>query len=159
MRMLLFKFKYAVDTCSFTQLKRFYPVDVFHSVWEKVEDMSRNRLICSVEDVYIEIMHEEDEVAEWAKKRRHIFLSLDEEIQLKTKKILQSHPNLLDLKKNKSGADPWLIALAMVQGCTVVTEEKPSAGPDRSKIPDVCKVYGIECIKLIDMFRREGLRL
>ena len=66
---------------------------------------------------------------------------------------------MLDLKKSKSGADPFLIAVAMLHKCSIVTEEKPSGGPHKSKIPDVCKAYSIECIPLLEMLRRECLRL
>jgi len=159
MVMLLSTYKYAVDTCSFTHLGRSYPSDVFPGVWEKVDELISDQLICSVDEVYLEIMAQDDTLSDWAKRRRHIFLPIDEDMQLSAKEILQTHSNLLDLKKNKSGADPFLIAVAMVHDCSVVTEEKPSGGPERSKIPDVCKKYGIECIRVLEMLRREGLQL
>ena len=159
MVMLISTYKYAVDTCSFTQLNRSYPLQVFPSVWEKVEKMVSEQLVCSVDEVYLEIMEQDDALAEWIKKRQHIFLPIDEEIQRNVIDILETHSNLLDLRKNRSGADPFLIAAAIVHECAIVTEEKPSGGPDRSKIPDVCKAYGIECIRLLEMLRREGLRL
>ena len=159
MVILLSTYKYAVDTCSFTHLGRSYPSDIFPGVWEKVEELISDQLICSVDEVYFEIMAQDDNLSDWAKRRHHIFLPIDEHIQRHVKGILQTHSNLLDLKKNKSGADPFLLGVAMVHGCVVVTEEKPSGGPERSKIPDVCKHYGIECIRSLEMLRREGLRL
>ena len=159
MVMLLSTFKYAVDTCSFTQIGRSYPSDVFPSVWSKLDELVADQLICSVEDVYLELIAQDDTLADWAKRRHHIFLPIDEHIQRHVKDILQTHSNLLDVKKNKSGADPFLLGVAMVHDCIVVTEEKPSGGPERSKIPDVCNHYGIECIRSLEMLRREGLRL
>lgn len=157
--MLLSTYKYAVDTCSFTHLRRNYPPDVLPGVWEKVEQLILDQLICSVDEVYFEIMSQDDTLSDWAKRRQHIFLPIDEDVQRNAIDILQTHSNLLDLKKNKSDADPFLIALARVHNCAVVTKEKPSGGPERSKIPDVCKSYAIECITLLEMLRREGLRL
>lgn len=157
--MLLSTYKYAVDTCSFTHLGRSYPSDVFPGVWEKMEELISDQLICSVDEVYLEIKAQDDNLSNWANRRQHIFLPTDEDVQHNAIDILQTHSNLLDLRKNKSGADPFLIAVAMVHDCAVVTEEKPSGGPERSKIPDVCKYYGIECIKVLEMLRREGLRL
>lgn len=159
MAMLISTFKYAVDTCSFTQLDRSYPVEVFPSVWEKVDKMISDQLVCSVEEVYHEILEQDDALADWVKEKQHIFLSIDGDIQRNVIDILKTHSNLIDLRKNRSGADPFLIAVAMVHECTVVTEEKPSGGRERSKIPDVCKAYGIECIKLLEMLQREGLHL
>jgi hypothetical protein len=159
MALLLSTYKYAVDTCSFTQLGRSYPFEIFPGVWEKIEKMISDGLICSIDEVYFEIVDQDDILSGWAKKRHHIFLPIDEDVQQNATNVLQTHSNLLDLRKNKSGADPFLIAAAMVHKCAVVTEEKPSGGPDRSKIPDVCKAYGIECIRVLEMLKREGLRL
>ncbi len=157
--MLISTFKYSIDTCSFTHLQRVYPQDTFPSVWQKFDELMSKGMVCSVEEVYLEIIAQTDSLSDWVSKNKDIFLPLDEEIQLNTKKILSTHSNLLDIKKNKSGADPFIIAVAMAYKCSVVTEEKPSGGPDRSKIPDVCKYYGIECITILDMLRREGLCL
>jgi len=159
MVMLVSTYKYAVDTCSFTQLGRSYPPDVFPGVWEKVEQLISDQVLCSSEEIYIEIVAEDDALADWAKKRKQIFLPTNEDVQRYVKDILQTHSNLLELKINKSGADPFLIAMAMLHKCAVVTEEKPSGGPERSKIPDVCRAYAIECIKVLEMLKREGLRL
>ena len=52
-----------------------------------------------------------------------------------------------------------MIAGAAVYSCAVVTEEKPSGGPPKVKIPDVCKLLGVRCITMLDMLREEGLRL
>ena len=157
--MLFSTFKYAVDTCSFTALTRIYPSDVFPAVWKKIDQLIQNRIICSSEEVYLEIIAQDDDLAKWIKSKRKLFLPIDRPIQIKVKQILSTHPTLLDLKKSKSGADPFLIAVALIHECSVVTEEKPSGGPHKSKIPDVCKAYSIECIGILEMLRREGLKL
>lgn len=157
--MLFSTFKYAVDTCSLTALRRIYPADVFPTAWKKIDQLIQNSIICSCEEVYLEITTQDDSLSDWAKAKRRMFLPIDMQIQSKVTQILSSHPTLLDLKKNKSGADPFLIAVALIHECSVVTEEKASGGPHKSKIPDVCKAYNIECIPLLEMLRREGLRL
>ena len=157
--MLLSTYRYAIDTCSFTQLHREYPQDVFPGAWEKLDHLLAEEAVCSVEEVYLELKVKDDGLAKWAKANRAIFLPPDEAIQRRVSQILTSHANLLDVRKDKSGADVFLIAAAMIHRCTVVTEEKPSGGPERSKIPDVCKHYGVECIRVLDMLRREGTKL
>ncbi len=157
--MLFSTFKYALDTCSLTALSRLYPADVFPTAWRIVDQLIQNGIICSCEEVYLELTSQDDGLSDWARARRHMFLPIDVEIQDKVKQVLSTHPTLLDLKKNKSGADPFLIAVASIHKCSLVTEEKPSGGPQRSKIPDVCKAHDIECIPLLVMLRREGLRL
>jgi hypothetical protein len=151
--------RYTIDTCSLTALRRVYPEDVFPGVWTKVSELADNGDLISVEDVYEELSVFDDVVLDWAKEHSYIFAPLDAEIQLKAAEILENHSNLLDLKKRKSSADPFLVALAIVRSCIVVTEEMPSGGPDKSKIPDVCRNYGVPCVTLLDMLRAEGLRL
>lgn len=151
--------KYVIDTCSLTKLRTVYPADVFPGVWEKVSQLAEDGVLISVEDVLEELRVQDDEVADWAKERSTIFLPLDEQAQARATKILATHPNLIDLKKPNSSADPFVIASAMINSCIVVTEEGNSGGPNKSKIPDVCKHYDIKCIRLLDMLRAEGLKL
>src|SRR5437016_7896189 len=151
--------KYVVDTSSFTSLQRTYPRDVFPGAWTLVDKLSRSGVLVSVEDVLEELKGQDDAVFKWAKKNKSIFLPLDEAIQTEAKNILGQRPNLVDLKRRKSGADPFVIAAAAVYSCAVVTEEKPSGGPPKVKIPDVCKLLGVRCMTVLDMLRDEGLRL
>jgi hypothetical protein len=151
--------KYVIDTCSLTYLRRVYPIEVFPSVWEKIKDLVSRGALISCEDVFEELQVQDDELTLWAKEHSKIFKPLAVKIQKQVKRILSTHSNLVDLKKKKSSADPFIVATAMVYDCTVVSEEKPSGGPHKSKIPDVCKFYGVRCITLLDMLIEQGLRL
>lgn len=150
---------YIIDTCSLVAMSETYPKDVFPGVWEKVDGLIDQGAILSVEDVYEELSSKDDEVFQWAKLRGSIFKGLGSSIQNSAIEILQTHANLLDLKNNKSSADPFLIATARVHGGVVVTEEDFSGGIHKSKIPDVCRDYKVECINLLEMLRREELKL
>lgn len=151
--------KYTIDTCSLTKLRTVYPKDVFPSVWDKMGDLADTGILISTEEVYEELKTQDDDVLEWADAHRNIFLELDEQIQREAINILNLHPKLIDIKKHKSGADPFVISTAIIKSCTVVTEEKPSGGPNKPKIPDVCKDFNVKCIVLLDLLRIEGLRL
>jgi Domain of unknown function (DUF4411) len=150
---------YVIDTCSLIAMTETYPIDVFPGVWSKVEDLVDRNILISVEDVLVELSSKDDDIHKWAKSRGGIFRELDGDIQYSAIEILTSHPNLLDLKNKKSSADPFLIAVARANGGIVVTEEVYSGGPDRPKIPDVCKHYNIDCINLLTMLRNEKLKL
>jgi len=139
---------YVVDACSLTALRRVYPRKNFPAVWRLMDDLARQGRLVSVEDVLLELDAQDDEVAEWARRHRGIFLPLIGDVQTKAREILRSHPTLVDLRKIKSSADPFLIA----------TEEKPSGGPDRVKIPDVCNAYTVPCMRLLDLLQAEGLK-
>jgi hypothetical protein len=58
-------------------------------------------------------------------------------------------------KKLSTSADPFVIALAPVQGVSVVTEEKLTGNDRRPNIPDVCAAFGVDCKCLIDLIRSE----
>jgi hypothetical protein len=140
-------------------MHREYPLDVFPGAWALLENLAASGSLVSSDEVPTELRNEDDDVYAWAKGHETIFLPLSHEVQNKAKEILRTHPNLVDLKKRKSGADPFLIATAVLLNCSLVTEEKPSGGPNRSKIPDVCRYYHVDCFGILEMLRREGLRL
>ena len=151
--------KYTIDTCSLTAMRRVYPEDVFPSAWRKLSGLAESGVLVSLELVLNELEAQDDVVFQWAENYRAVFHPLDEAVQREARRVLSTHQNLLDLKRRKSGADPFVVAHAIVNRCAVVTEEKPSGGPHKSKIPDVCKAYHVECITILEMFRKEGLRL
>jgi hypothetical protein len=149
---------YIVDTCSFTTLHRVYPAEVFPSVWKKVEELiGENRLI-SVDEVFHEISKQEDDLAKWAKLRREIFAPLTEDIQDSAKEIVNRFKKLINFKKNKSGADPFVIGLAKIRNGIVVTEEKHSGGTDKQKIPDVCDELKIPYMNFLSVLKSEGMK-
>lgn len=139
-------------------MRHTYPKDVFPTAWDLLTELAQTNILLSVEDVFEELSLFDDEILQWASEQHHIFHPLSKGVQARAVQILTSHAGILDLKKNKSSADPFVIATAMEHSCTVVTEEKPSNSPIRYKIPNVCFDYDVDCIAILDMFRREGLR-
>jgi len=151
---------YVVDTCSFTTLHKIYPKVVFPGVWEKVDELIESERLISVDEVYHEISRQDDALAKWAKTKKEMFIPLTEEVQDAAKDIVNKFVKLLDFKKNKSGADPFLIGLAQIRdGAIVVTEEKYSGGPDKHKIPDICDAMKIPHMNFLAMIKSEGLKL
>ena len=153
--------KYVIDTCSLTALRRLYPLDMFPGVWEKLGLLAETGLLISSTEVWDELQAQEalqDESYKWAKDHKDIFYPLEDNVQRQAQEVLAAHPRLLDLKKNSSG-DPFIIATAIVYSCAVVTEEKPSGGSNKLKIPDVCSAYGVKCFPLLEMLRLEGLKV
>jgi hypothetical protein len=77
--------------------------------------------------------------------------------------ILRNHPSLIrhNGSHTRDPADPWIIAAAKHNECTVVTDELPRLLRSRRKtldyIPEVCEALGIECITLSTFISREKL--
>jgi hypothetical protein len=140
-------------------MQRVYPRDVFPSAWMKLDELASNGALISSEQVLEELRVQDDGAHEWALRKKDIFWPLDAPIQKHATLILAKYGTLIDLRKRKSGADPFVVATAIQSSSCVVTEERPSGGPGRVKIPDVCKAYKVECICLLEMLRREGLRV
>ena len=112
--------------------------------------------IIASEEVLEELGRKDDEVHQWALERRQMFIPLYPDIQQSVINILTKHPRLIDNRNNRSGADPFVIALAQVENCTVVTYETLSHSLNRPRIPDVCLDMGIRCINMTDLFREQG---
>ncbi len=72
------------------------------------------------------------------------------------KKIMASHPELVDDKKGRSLADPWVIAHAIAEKAIVVTTEMLAS--KKIKIPDVCIDYKVPWIPEFEFAKKIGVR-
>ena len=100
----------------------------------------------------------------WVDDRAKIFFKPDREMLDLVAQINDRFP-LLNKNKSEIGADPHVIALAVVlrkrglpgRAPVVVTEEADH--PNRpTKIPSVARRYGVSCINMDGLLGREGLR-
>lgn len=150
---------YSFDTSAFLEpWNRHYPRDHFPSLWEKLGDLINSGNIIATEEVRIELARIEDDVYRWALEREKMFIPVRGEIQQAVKSILDKYPRLVDKRRNRSGADPFVIALAQIQmeKCTVVTYETHGNIQTNPRIPDVCDALGIRCINVSALIQDEG---
>jgi hypothetical protein len=81
-------------------------------------------------------------------------------LQQEAAAIQARYPELVDARSGHESADPWVIALAKLQGWTVVSQETSAnekrKPPKSYYIPDVCRDLGVPCITLLGLMRREG---
>jgi predicted nucleic acid-binding protein len=132
---------------------RDYPEEVFPSLWEKLEEcIASGRVRCS-EEVYVELEKKDDGIHDWLKKHKQVVVPINEEIQRIVAELLAEHPRLVDTFRQRSQADPFVIATAEALGAVVVTGEKPRGKLDIPKIPDVCEQRKIPCISFLQMLR------
>jgi len=151
---------YCIDTSApLDAWVRWYPPEVFRSLWRNVEALVAEGRLISSDEVLQELERKEgDSLHEWAVSRRAVFLQLDDEVQACAAEIMRGYPRLVDGRTGKSYADPWVIATARVNQCVVVTGEKPTGSLDRPKIPDVCRDLKLRCIGFVELIRQEGWR-
>lgn len=133
------------------------PPDTFPTLWSNIEAMVEAGDIRCVDLVLDELAKREgDEIHTWAKSQRGLFLPLEEDIQQEVRVVLAAHPRLIGIGSGRSGADPFVIALAKVYGGTVVSEEKESRNLAKPKIPDVCRAMGIAHVNLMGFVQAQG---
>lgn len=150
---------YCLDTSAILDgWVRFYPPDVFPTLWEKLEVAARHGTLISPEEVLRELEKKHDDVFTWAKAQSPLFIPLDDAIQDATSQVLEAFPGLVKAIGRRNQADPFVIALAIVRRATVVTAEVARGSQQRPRIPDVCDQLGIPCVNLIQMIRLLGWR-
>lgn len=151
---------YCVDTSAWLDgWVRDYPQDVFPSLWEKLSEAITEGVLKCSEEVYVELEKKDDGLHDWLKSRKAAaVVSLDEEIQRIAAGLLAEHPRLVDTHRNRSQADPFVIATAIHLSAVVVTGEKPRGKLDIPKIPDVCAAKGLRCIGFLDLLRELNWR-
>lgn len=149
--------QYCIDTSALLDgWVRWYPPDTFRTLWENIEGLIDGDIIIAPEEVLVELAKKDDDVHKWAKKNKKLFVAPSKDIQSATSDILREFPRLVDTRKQRSQADPFVIAVAKTYKLTVVTEEKKPGTIDRPTIPIVCNHFKIKCIRLLDMIRDQG---
>lgn len=150
---------YCIDTSAILDgWVRYYPRDVFPTLWRNLETMVAEGRLVAPDEVLRELSKHDDDVHAWAQKQVGLFCPLEDEIQVATAEILEAFPRLVNNERNRSVADPFVIAVAKIRNWSVVTGEKRKGNLTKPKIPDVCDAYGIKWLSLLDLMKSEGWR-
>ena len=149
---------YSVDTSALIDgLERYYPVDAFPGLWDKVDDLIREGRFVLSDEVWEEATAKDAAVKEWCYGRRDkLVIPTDAAVAKEVQRVLTSHERLVMNLKNRNRADPFVIAVASLRGATVVTGEGSDGTEKRPKIPYVCQQLGIDCIRFLDLIKLEG---
>jgi len=136
---------------------RYYPPDVFPTLWHNLDGFITTGEIISSDEVYVETSKKADELHEWIKDRKQMLVSLSPQIQQVATDLLRDYPRLVDTLKGRSQADPFVIATAIDRNAVVVTGEIRTGNLSKPRIPDVCDVRGIRWINFLQMIREMKL--
>ncbi len=132
---------------------RYYPPDVFPTLWDNLDEFISAGEIVSSEEVYVETSKKADELHEWIKDRKHMLVPLSPDIQRVAMKLLKDYPRLVDTLKGRSQADPFVIATAVQMNAVVVTGENRTGNLAKPRIPDICDAKGIRWMNFLQMIR------
>jgi hypothetical protein len=146
---------YSVDSSALIHAyRRIYRPKNFGFVWVGFDKLIAEGRFKSSIEVYNELQKKDDELFAWCKERKEtMFVDIDDATQEIVAKIMAAHPKLVDTAKGKSGADPFVIALAKAANpqMMVVTEEYPG----KERIPDVCDAQKIDHCGIADLIEKE----
>jgi len=148
---------YSFDTSSLLNGQRdLFPPETFPTLWERIADMIESGSIRCVDVVRDELSVRDDSVHAWVKSQPGLFVPLTPQIQQATRIVLSRHPRLVGIGNGRSGADPFVIGLALANRGTVVTEERASGNLTKPKIPDVCDALGVRRMNLLRFIQEQG---
>jgi Domain of unknown function (DUF4411) len=150
---------YVLDTSAIIDLWRIYPPKTFRNLWKRVERLVQEGRLISPGQVLVELKRKDDDAAGWLKDRKDVTVVRENAaIWSVAQKVANDNLGLVDSKKTGAQADPFVIALAMSRGWTVVTSEK-AGGFGKVNIPSVCKRVGVPCLTILQLFEKEGWEL
>lgn len=143
--------------------QKYYSPKYCPSYWEVLNELGEEDIIFIPSMVYDEIVRTDDELSEWLKSSKIKSKPITADVTEILKSIYAADPNhkhLVDSKKGRSLADPWVIAHAIKEGSIVVTkEEKVTAlNSTKIKIPNVCDNLGVTWINDYKMVENLGLK-
>lgn len=142
--------RYSIDTSALIHAKNYpYRQTMFPCFWRKMDELIEARILAASDDVKEEINFIDDDLSTWVKQRNGLFVPLERAVQERTNEILASFPALVDPDDARTNADASVIALAMVNNCAVVAQEK-GGSKKKPKIPYVCEQYGIMYMDLYE---------
>ncbi|SFE44006.1 protein of unknown function [Chitinophaga sp. CF118] len=143
--------------------RKYYSPKICPDYWNVLNELGRQNRIFIPEMVHDEIIRTEDDLSAWLKKSHLPIYKVDGRVTQCLKRIYEHNPThqyLVDNTKQRSLADPWVIAHALNENACVVTkEEKINANNStRIKIPNVCDNMGTRWINDFQFIEELNIR-
>ena len=153
---------YVIDSSALIDLKELYPQNVFPQIWTNLTELIKAGRLISPEEVFKEIEKKDDDLCAWCKiYKGMMFVPNSNEILNYVSEVMTAFPDLVNHDTINPVADPFVIALARVINDGSVDSSTPIVVAHESrrspvKIPAICTSYGINNMRLLEMFSAEG---
>ncbi|MCH8097107.1 MAG: DUF4411 family protein [Proteobacteria bacterium] len=133
-----------------------YSPDVFPGLLPKMEDLIGQDRLRAARSVKDELAT--GDLRTWCLAQPDLFVDEDEEIQKRVAGLMAAYQNP---KKTRGidQADPFVVALADMNGWHVVSAERGGSLENNPNIPTVCNAMGVQHIRFFEMLRGEGWKL
>lgn len=153
--------RYVLDANVFIEAKNgYYAFNLCPGFWRALIAQHKRGRVCSIDKVLDELVHERDELSDWAEgsvpdtffKKTQDQAVIDAFQEMVT--WVNSEAQFTPAAKAgfASAADGWLSAFAKANGLTVVTHEEYA--PDVKKkvpMPNVCLEFDVEYVNTFEM--------
>jgi hypothetical protein len=165
---------YCIDTDSLINAWRFfYPIKNFPCFWFFLDQLIESSNIISPIEVFKELERGKDDLYEYmkVKKRNMMFKAPTIEVKNFFSNNLEAIYKNTILRKEDYFADPYVVSLAAVNNCVVITSENPATNNkgiilDRNllvfeksqKIPNICALFNLKYIKIYELPGQKNLR-
>jgi hypothetical protein len=134
---------------------RMYPPDSFPVVWDRMDGLARTKSLLIPEEVFEELKSQDDDLMGWVKQRSdNVVVPTSRAVMLEARAVLADHEGLTKTGTGRGRADPFVIALARLRNCPVVTQEQGGSA-SKPRIPFVCRHRGISCMSMLEVIRSE----
>lgn len=150
---------YVFDSGAFIHIFRYYYADVFKTFWEKFEEAIKEGKIVSVMEVRRELESHGDDLADWVKNHKYIFLKPNQQEADIIKHIYSNIHFEHNIKKQDklqycNEADPFVVSKAKATGCIVVSTEVYKK--DGAKVPNLCEYENVEHLSVEEFMKKES---
>jgi len=144
-----------------------YAFETFPVVWKFLEQRIEDGTLAICHEVGKELLAGKDALADWAQtqKDKGVFIIPEPAVFRTMNEVsdyVKAHYDPHQAAEFLDGADPWLIANAVVHGDRIVTHEQrdlhTSIRKREVKIPDVADHFGLTTLQLRELFPALGAR-
>ena len=156
---------YCPDTSALITMQRYYPLRILPDLWKHLEELFSSGRISSHEVVFDEIVPTDksapkDDLATLISKYKANFKSISKRQAQLALQIISLFPHLIDPRRKKDQADPWIVAMVVEMMEEVNMFEQDSdfvivsteSEKSSNKIPAVCKHYHVRHMNLFEFF-------
>ena len=152
--------RYSLDTSAILGMfRRRFPPDVVPSFWPKLDGLVREGVGVCIDEVHAELRAQAgDEPETWLAARPGMIRALTPEILRAARGLINAFPVTKPGSTARNHADPFVVALAQVEGLAVVSDEQSDPSSRLIKIPDLCAKIGVVHHSVFDLARVEGWR-
>jgi len=156
--------RYCLDTNVLIEAwNKYYSPEICPEYWNVLNMFGEQGRIFIPKMVYDEVVRTEDNLAAWLKGCKIPIIEIDGQVTKCLKTIYdtnETHKQLVDNIRNRSLADPWVIAHAMNEFAVVVTKEtkETAVSSKRIRIPNVCDNMGISWINDFEMIKELNIK-